>query len=223
MANLGYLFKLFASFSLGISDPGTAEDSQLDLDYNGFKDLITDPLLTGWTRSAFDSDEPVAATNPWHFNPDKRLLTFTGTPTGEMLRLDEPPSDYILHVDWRLDQTDPEASDGGVFVRMGERGQAIAPFDRDAFGCLFTEVRREGEPIRQSLRTKETVNRLKPTGEWNEFEIRAEDKTVALWVNGKTTSTWTECPIRFGPLALVCGRVPIMFRRVKLKTLVSLS
>ena len=70
-----------------------------------------------------------------------------------------------------------------------------------------------------NLREKMTQNRVKPAGEWNTFEVRAEAGTIALWVNGAEVSRFTGCVMLKGHVGFEAEGFEITFRNIKLKEL----
>ena len=55
-----------------------------------------------------------------------------------------------------------------------------------------------------------------PPGEWNTYEIIAEDDTVTLTINGQQVNKATECDINPGRICLTSEGDEIHFRNVEI-------
>ncbi|QDT66238.1 3-keto-disaccharide hydrolase [Calycomorphotria hydatis] len=62
-------------------------------------------------------------------------------------------------------------------------------------------------------------DRVKPTGEWNHYYVRAINGEIRLWVNGKEVSGGTDCDPAVGCLCLESEGAPVEFRGLKIRTL----
>ncbi len=203
-----------------------ATPSALETDPAGWVDLLADKSLKGWTRvpqsavgklPAGKADDP----SPWRIDGD--TLDCEGDKAGhEMLRYDKELGDFVLHVEWRFAKLEGEpAYNSGIYVRTGaDAASWIQAQTGPAGGYLFGSVTVGGKMGRVNLREEMTENRVRPAGEWNTYEIRAQGKTLTLWVNGAVVNEYTECEVPRGFVGLEAEGYRIEFRNLKLKELV---
>jgi hypothetical protein len=207
--------------------PATPTPSALESDPTGWTDLLAGGAVNGWTRLSLRpvGDLPagdVAAPSPWKFDAASGVLTCEGDRAGhEMFRSGPEFADFVLHVEWRfakLDGTPPY--NAGVYVRVSADGgiwhQAQAG---PGGGYLFGNTLVGGAPQRVSHRDAMRENRVKPAGEWNTYEIRAEGRTLSLSVNGAVTSVFPDCEVPRGHVGLEAEGYRIEFRNIKVKRL----
>jgi hypothetical protein len=69
------------------------------------------------------------------------------------------------------------------------------------------------------LRDQMKENRVKPAGEWNRYEIRAEGGTITLQVNGEVVNTLTGVALRKGYIGLEAEGYEIAFRNIRIRPL----
>jgi hypothetical protein len=62
-------------------------------------------------------------------------------------------------------------------------------------------------------------NRVKPAGEWNHFEIRAEGDRITLSVNGAVVNDLPGVGLRRGYIGLEAEGYEITFRNLRLQEL----
>ena len=62
-------------------------------------------------------------------------------------------------------------------------------------------------------------NRVKPAGEWNKYEIRAEGERITLSVNGEVVSEFTNAALQHGYIGLEAEGAEITFRNLKVQEL----
>src|SRR5262249_18780604 len=86
-------------------------------------------------------------------------------------------------------------------------------------GYLFGETSANYALQRFSLRKEMTEQRVKPSGEWNTYEITCKGRNVTLWVNGAITTGWRGGQVPRGYIGLEAEGWRIEFRNVKVKLL----
>jgi hypothetical protein len=208
----------------GVQQPSR---SALESDPAGWVDLIAERSLKNWVRvpmgpvgtlPAGKAEEP----SPWAVNAAGDTLACDGAAAGhEMLRLRTEHADFILHVEWRFTKLEGDPPyNSGVFVRTAADATTwIQAQTGAAGGYLFGSYPSGGAVKRFNLRPQMTENRVKPAGEWNVYEIRADGKALSLWVNGAIVNQYDECEALSGHVGLEAEGYRIEFRNVKLKAL----
>lgn len=88
-----------------------------------------------------------------------------------------------------------------------------------AGGYLFGDNIVDGALKRFNLMKQMKENRIKPAGEWNVYEVRAESDKLALSINGVVVSEMAGCVVRKGYIGLEAEGHEITFRTAKLKPL----
>jgi hypothetical protein len=86
-------------------------------------------------------------------------------------------------------------------------------------GFLFGSTLVNGQTQRVNTRAQLKENRVKPAGEWNVFEARAEGPKLSLWVNGAINAVVEETDVKKGYIGLEAEGYRIEFRNLKLKEL----
>lgn len=185
-------------------------------------DLMPDEALHGWTRVPIP---PAPAGDPrlqWRVDPARHLLICKGDGAHEMLRYDKEFGDLIFRVEWRYPPREPgyKRYNSGVFVRTSKYGeiwyQAQAGLSG---GYWFGDTIADGAIKRFNLMKQMKENRVKPAGEWNTYEIRAEGDKLTLAVNGGVVSEFAGCVLRKGYVGLEAENHEIEFRTIQLKLL----
>ena len=196
--------------------------SALEADPNGWLDLLADKSLKSWTRLSIPPSAPLAEISPWKFS-DAATLVCDGDKAGhEWLRFDREIGNFILHAEWAFAKVAGEPRyNSGVFIRNSADATIWhqAQTGNAAGGFLFGDTLVDGAKVRVNLRDQVKEQRVRPAGEWNTFEIRAEGKKISLWVNGGVTCELTECEVSRGYIGLEAEGYRIEFRKVKVKEL----
>jgi hypothetical protein len=197
--------------------------SALETDSTGWKNIMPGPGLEGWTRLAFQSQTPMDVTSQWSLNQDgEGTLLCEGDRGHEWLRYEKELSDFILHVEFRF--TPIPAGKGynsGIFIRnsadgvIWHQGQVGA----ENSGFLFGSTLVNGQTQRVNTRAQLKENRVKPAGEWNVFEARAQGPKISLWVNGAVNAEIEQTDVKKGFIGLEAEGYRIEFRNLKLKEL----
>lgn len=201
--------------------------SALESDAQGWVDLLADRSMKDWVRGVLAGNPIVRAgqmsdPSPWRLDSAGSILVCEGDKAGhEWLRYARELGDFIVHVELRFAPAEGETRyNSGVFVRTAVDGriwhQAQATL---AGGYLFGSTLVKGTQQMVNLRDRMTGNRVKPAGEWNVYEVRAEGGRIVLWVNGAVVSEFTECEVPRGYFGLEAEGYRVEFRNVRLKRL----
>ncbi len=201
--------------------------SALESDSKGWVNLLTDKDMKDWVRGPLTAAGQLRAglmsdPNPWKLDPSAGILTCEGDKVGhEWLRYGTELVDFILHVEWRFVPIEGQPRyNSGVFVRTSADGATWHQAQTGAGGgYLFGNTPVNGTLQRFNLREKMSENRVRPAGEWNTYELRAEGKRIALWVNGAVTSEFTDCAVPRGYVGLEAEGYRVEFRNIQLKEL----
>jgi hypothetical protein len=189
---------------------------------NGWQDIFPDPNFTQWTRISIPPGKPVSEPSQWKVDPATHILICEGNGGHEMLRYNTEYKDFVLHVEWKYTKVPDENAkyNSGVFVRNNADGSIWHQAQTGQAGAyLFGNTPVNGEVKRINLRPQMTENRVKPVGEWNEFDITAKGRTISLAVNGKVVSEYTECEVPTGYVGLEAEGFHIEFRNLRIKPL----
>ena len=197
--------------------------SALETDARGWIDLLSDKSLKGWTRVPVPPSAALGEVSQWKVDSASGNLICDGDKTGhEMLRYDREFDDFILHAEFRFTAREGDARyNSGVYVRNSADGSIWhqAQVGSSSGGFLFGNTPVKGIAQRINLREQVKENRVRPAGEWNTFEIRAEGPKISLWVNGAVTCEYDRCEVARGYVALEAEGFRIEFRNLKLKEL----
>ena len=72
-------------------------------------------------------------------------------------------------------------------------------------------------PFGRLINVAKMVDAEKPAGEWNQYEIVAQDGTVTLTINGQLVNEATGCDVVPGKICLTAEGDEIHFRNVRLR------
>jgi hypothetical protein len=201
----------------------TQVPAALEADARGWIDLLSDKTLHDWTRISIPPSAPLKEVSPWMVDPSTGNLVCEGGKAGhEMLRHNREFSNFIFHVEFQFTKLEGDAKyNSGVFLRNNADGTVWhqAQVGSSSGGYIFGNTLVNGAPQRVNLRDQVKENRVKPAGEWNTFEVRAEGSKISLWVNGAVTSEFGQCEVLRGYVALEAEGYRIEFRNLKLKEL----
>lgn len=201
--------------------------SALESDPRGWIDLLADKSMKGWIRGVLAGNSIVRAgemsdPSPWKLDSASSILICEGDKAGhEWLRYAPELGDFVAHVEFRFPPVEGETRyNSGVFVRTSADGkiwhQAQATLEG---GYLFGRTLVQGAQRMVNLRDKMSENRVKPAGEWNVYEVRAEGRRIVLWVNGAVVGEFPECEVARGYFGLEAEGYRVEFRNVRLKRL----
>lgn len=196
--------------------------SALDADPTGWKDIMPAPSFDGWTRLPFMSTAPMAAESQWSVDAANHILLCEGNRGHEWLRYDKELGDAVFHVEFRFTKIENgKGYNSGVMLRNSADGLVYfqAQAGEEGTGWLFGSSVVDGQAKRFNLRADMKENRVKPAGEWNVFEMRAEGPKMTVWVNGGVTAEKADLNVLKGYAGLEAEGYRIEFRNVKLKEL----
>jgi hypothetical protein len=185
-------------------------------------DLLPDETLKGWTRIPIPAIDGLKPKLQWRVDASQRALICSGDGGHEWLRYDTELGDFILQVDWRFTPRGPDEKkyNSGIGVRMTRYGEVWHQAQTGLRGgYLFGEHIVDGAMKRFNLMQEMKENRVKPAGEWNNYEIRAQGDRITLAVNGVAVNELAGCGLRRGYIGFEAEGFEITFRNIKLKVL----
>ena len=159
------------------------------------------------------------------------VLTCQGTPKG-YLYTSKDYKNFVLTLEWRW-VPDKKPGNGGVLIRMTgthkiwpksleaqiNAGQAGDFWGLDGYvlhGPAERSKAVEHAQFGKLINVQKLQDVEKPAGEWNQYEITAEDDTVTLKINGQPVNQATRCDIVPGKICLTAEGDAIQFRNVRL-------
>jgi hypothetical protein len=186
-------------------------------------DLLSDSSLRNWTRVAVPPSAPLTDASPWNMDPSTGALICAGDKSGhEWFRYNKEFGNFVFHVECRFTRLEGDRKyNSGIYVRNNADGTIWhqAQVGSDSGGFIFGNTLVNGLKQRINLSQQMKEQRVKEAGEWNTFEIRAEDGTLTLWANGAVTSEYPACEVRRGFVGLEAEGYRIEFRNVKVREL----
>ena len=184
--------------------------------------IMPGPSLAHWTRIALPPTRPLPEQSQWSVDTANHTIVCAGNGGHDWLRYGKELQNFMFHVEWRL--TKHEAGKGynsGIFVR-NDRNATIwyqAQVGDASGGYWFGNNPAGKELKRFSIRSQMTVNRVKPAGEWNTYDILCQGSKLVLKVNGATTSEFDDCKNLKGYIGLEAEGSRIEFRNMRIKIL----
>lgn len=184
-------------------------------------DLLPDAALAGWTRVPIPPTTGVDPRMQWRVDASAKTLVCSGQGGHEWLRLDKELGDFVLRVEWRFTPKGAEEKkyNSGIGVRMTRLGEIWHQAQTGLTGgYLFGQTLKDGAVTRFNLAKEMKENRIKPAGEWNQYEIRAQGDRITLVVNGEVVNELSGVGLRKGYIGLEGEGYEITFRNMRLKT-----
>jgi hypothetical protein len=188
----------------------------------GSVDLLPDQTLKGWTRIPWTATQGLQPKIQWRVDPAQHTLICTGDAGHEWLRYDKELGDFVFEVDWRFTPLgkDETRYNSGVGARLSQFGELWFQAQTGVNGgYLFGNNIVDGVIGRVNLSKEMKENRVKPAGEWNHYELRAQGSRLTLAVNGAVVNEVPNCGLRRGYIALEAEGFEITFRNLKLQEL----
>jgi len=185
-------------------------------------DLIPDEQLHGWTRIPIPAIAGLQPKLQWRVDAKEHTLVCTGDGGHEWLRYDREVGDFILEVDWRFTPKTPDEKryNSGVGIRLSKLGEIWYQAQTGLAGAYLFGANFADGSIRSFNLMKQMIeNRVKPAGEWNHFEIRAEGDRITLSVNGAVVNELAGVGMRRGYVGLEAEGYEITFRNLRLQEL----
>jgi hypothetical protein len=185
-------------------------------------DLLPDEGLHGWTRIPIPPIDGLKPKMQWRVDPAQHTLICTGDGGHEMLRYDKELGDFVFEADWRFTPRGESETryNSGVFARASQYGEIWYQAQTGLRGgYLFGNNIVDGAIQRFNLSKEMKENRVKPAGEWNHYEIRAQGSHMSLAVNGAVVNELPDCGLRRGYIGLEAKGFEVTFRNLKLQVL----
>ena len=183
-------------------------------------DLLPDASLQGWTRIPIPATSGVNPKVQWRVDAAEKALICTGDGGHEWLRYDKELGDFVLNVDWRFTPRAPEEKkyNSGIGIRLSKLGEIWYQAQSGLtggyiFGANIVDGAIKGFNLSKTMKE----NRVKPAGEWNHYEIRAEGERISLSVNGAVVSEVENAGLRRGYIGFEGEGYEITFRNLKLQ------
>ena len=158
----------------------------------------------------------------WRVDAAEKALICTGDGGHEWLRYDKELGDFVLNVDWRFTPRTPEEKqyNSGIGIRLSKLGEIWYQAQTGLtggyiFGANIVDGAIRGFNLSKTMKE----NRVKPAGEWNHYEIRAEGERITLSVNGAVVSEVENACLRRGYIGFEGEGYEITFRNLKLQVL----
>lgn len=182
-------------------------------------DILPDQALQGWTRIPIPPIDGVKPVLQWRVDAAEHVLVCTGDGQHEWLRYDKELGDFVLDVDWRFTPKGNVRYNSGIGIRLSKYGELWTQAQTGlAGGWLFGQNLVDGVLKGFNLSKEMKENRVKPAGEWNHYQIRAEGDKITLSVNGEVVSELSGYALRRGYIGLEGEGHEITFRNLKLQT-----
>jgi hypothetical protein len=184
-------------------------------------DILPPANLAGWTRVPIPPTLPANPKLQWRVDTASKQLICTGDSNHEWLRWDKEVGDFVLQVEWRFTPKEGETKyNSGIGIRLSQYGELWFQAQTGlAGGWLFGQNFLDGRIQRVNLREQMKENRIKPAGEWNIYEIRAQGDKLTLSVNGAVVSEFSPVGLRRGYIGLEAEGFEIAFRNIRIQTL----
>ena len=163
------------------------------------------------------------------------ILVCKGEPLGYLYTKKEFTTNFKLVVEWRWAPS-TEPGNSGVLLRINgeprgiprsQEAQLASGSAGDLYG--FHGMKLDGDPARRRTGKNDLVGELvgfghiqpaeKAAGEWNLYEITAEEDRLTVFVNGEKVNEAWDCELVQGPIGLQSEGGEIHFRRVELTPL----
>ncbi len=171
--------------------------------------------LSNWKIVLKDSLAPPDST----FFVKDGLIYCTGNPYGYIRTL-KKYADYRLLVDWRWPE---EAGNSGVFLFVNEDKVFPEALECQLFhGHAGDFIAMGGLDFSERTdKSKKNVPKYgdsseKPTGQWNQYDIRVQGDSVSVYVNNTLQNVATDLNRTNGWIGLQSEGAPIEFRNIRL-------
>ncbi|HYW45852.1 MAG TPA: DUF1080 domain-containing protein [Bryobacteraceae bacterium] len=186
------------------------------------KDILPDESLKGWTRIPIPAIDGLKPKMQWRVDAAQHALICAGDGQHEWLRYDQELGDFVFQVDWRFTPRSPDEKryNSGIGIRLSKYGEIWYQAQTGLTGgYLFGENFADGAIKRFNLSKEMKENRVKPAGEWNHYEIRAQGDRITLAVNGEVVNELPGVGLRRGYIGLEAEGFEVTFRNLKLQAL----
>lgn len=173
-----------------------------------------------WIRVAIPPSHPLSSANQWHIDAKTREIVCDGNQGHEWLRFNRQVANFDFQVEWRFTPV-PGATkyNSGVFFRNNNDGSIWQQAQTSlGGGYIFGETPIDGKLTPYNLQKEMTENRVKPAGQWNDYDIHCIGDTCTLAVNGKVVNT-LHLSVDKGYVGLEAEGYQITFRHLRLERL----
>ena len=150
------------------------------------------PLFDGKTFAGWEGE----TTKVWRIENGVIIGgSMDGNPRNEFLATTKPYKNFVLKFEYKLTGTEGFVNGGVQFhsQRLKEPANEMIGYQADIGGSytgfLQDESRRKTAPANAD---RELVKKIEKTGEWNRYEIHANNGKIRLLVNGTETVNYTE-------------------------------
>ena len=187
--------------------------------------------LEGWkfvVAPKFKDQAHLTVLECWGVDADRAVLFSNGK--GPTWLATEPNYDnFTLSLEWRFPpNTQPSPNGSGIVVRANgvhsfecdPRGIEIDISEANTgdFVCYGTPLNAKKKAAGE---TTQSLGRmadpdLKPSGQWNNMEIRCDGEKISVKVNGKSVNEGAGARVKKGEICLRSQNTAIEFRKIKL-------
>ena len=187
--------------------------------------------LEGWkfvVAPKFKDQAHLTVLDCWGVDADRAVLFSNGK--GPTWLATEPNYDnFTLSLEWRFPpNTQPSPNGSGIVVRANgvhsfecdPRGIEIdiSEANTGGFVCYGTPLNAKKKAAGE---TTQSLGRmadpdLKPSGQWNNMEIRCDGEKISVKVNGKSVNEGAGARVKKGEICLRSQSTAIEFRKIKL-------
>ncbi len=155
------------------------------------------------------------------------IIFCTGIPTG-VLRTVKQYENYILELEWRHIN---KGGNAGLFIHSDPVTAVGQPFTRsieiqimdgnagDMFSIHGATMTPDKPHPKGWVRALPSENRMKPTGEWNQYHVESRGGTATLAVNGKIVTRGYLLNPRKGYICLESEGSEVHFRNIRIREL----
>jgi len=190
--------------------------------------LFNGENLDGWNYFLVEPD--VKMEDVW--SVEDGILICKGQPLGHLHTEASFTTNFKLFVEWRW-APGTEPGNSGVLLRINGEPRGIPRSQEaqlrsgnagDLYG--FHGMKIDGDPARRGTGKNDLVGELisvkrmgsaeKPPGEWNLYEITAEEGRLTVLVNGTKVNEAWDCEVVAGPIGFQSEGGEIHFRRIDL-------
>jgi hypothetical protein len=177
-----------ALLGLSLAAPAAAQEKRWVALFDGRS-------MEGWTK-----------VNAGDWTVRDGILTYTGGGNG-WLRTNREYGNFSLVATWRFPSGDKW--DSGLFLRAGTEG---SPWPRQAYQVNMLKGREGG--IDGSRGSQPRSDLVKPSGQWNTFQVTVTGDTAILAINGQQATTATGLTRPRGYIGWQAEGFPLEIREV---------
>lgn len=193
------VFVSVLAFGIGCQNSSDSS-SESEASSTEWTSLFDGTTTDGWWNP-YDWGEARVESGEIHLQADEKFFLIT----------EDTYRDFVFEGEVRL--PDRESNSGFMFRAQVDTNRVygyqaeVDPTDRAWSGGLYDEGRRgwihpaEGDSVAGATFRNEHGDAFNPTG-WNEYRIRANEDSLAIWVNGEQTTSIRDTVDREGVIGL---------------------